>query len=353
MSTFFKNRDVYSLGALLFTLAGEFIALIGIQGYFDKWLYGVLLSLALVLIIWIIAFCNEVRFGIRSVILTKLLANAITPRWLGVLYLLFFVIHLGWLTNTAMSLYIPSESFDAVLYTTLICIAGMMILILFFPDGKEVKDKNAKEIIVSAISLISIPRSGNYSDLNLRPLVRILQERPINNCELLILRSDYNKMTDENLSRSIIDVMEFIYTYTNEDISIISGLLKEKTILQQMEILIKKVAQIEFPEQKEAVKYLTIDWTEPCDYNVFKSCHDSLIKKIKEKDDKNHRLICYVSPGTALVGVVITLMAIDGNRDLYYYSQEKNKDDSKRLILVNKNEIPLKNLLSQALDSIL
>ena len=353
MSSFFKNRDVYSLGALCFTLMGECFALIGIQGFFDKWLYGVCLALALVLIIWVIALCNDVRFGIRSVILTKLLANAITPRWLGVLYLLFFVIHLGWLTNTAMSLFIPTESFDAVLYATLICIVGMMVLILFFPDGKEVKDKKAKEIIVSAISLISVPRSGNYSDLNLRPLVRILQERQINNCEFLILRSDYNKMTDENLSRSINDVMEFIYTYTNEDKSLIPTLLKDKTIKQKIEMLIKKVAQVEFPDQKEEVNNLYIDWTEPCDYNVFKSCHDALMSKIKEKDDKNHRLICYASPGTSLVGVVITLMAIDGNRELYYYSQEKDKEDSERLMLVNKNEIPLKNLLSQALDSIL
>lgn len=351
MNSFLKNRDFYSRGALLLTLIGEGCALVGIQGYCGRWLYGTLLALVLVVFLWLLARCYGVRFGIKSVILTKLLANAITPRWLGVSYLFFFVVHLGWLTNAAMSLFTPSDSLDDI-YATLICIGGMFFLILFFPDGRDVKDKGAKEIIVSAMSLISVPRSGNYADLNLRPLVRIFQERQMNHCELLILRSDYNKMTDEGLSKSIYDVMEFLFNYTHEEASLVTSLLNGKNILQQMETLIKKVAQIEFPERKEEIEQLTIDWTEPCDYNVFKSCHDSLSKKIKEKDDKNHRFICYVSPGTALVGALITLMAIDGNRELYYYSQEKDIDDSKRLMLVNKNEIPLKNLLSQALDTL-
>lgn len=352
MEKFFKNRDFYSFGALLLTLFGEGCALIGIQGYCDEWLNGTLLALTLVVLLWLFALCYGVRFGIRSVILTKLLANAITPRWLGVLYLFFFVVHLGWLTNAAMSLFTPSYSFDDIVTATLICIGGMIVLILFFPDGRDVKDKGAKEIIVSAMSLISIPRSGNYTDLNLRPLVRIFQERHMNHCELLILRSDYNKITDEGLSKSINDVMEFLFTHTNEDKSLVASILNGKPILQQMEALIKKVAQIEFPERKEEIEQLKIDWTEPCDYNVFKSCHDALSKKIKEKDDKHHRLVCYVSPGTALVGALITLIAIDGNRELYYYSQEKNMDDSKRLMLVNKNDIPLKNLLSQALETL-
>lgn len=352
MNSLLKNRNVYSFGALLLTLFGEGCALIGIQGYCDKWLNGTLFALALVVFLWFLALCWGVRFGIRSIILTKLLANAITPRWLGVLYLFFFVVHLGWLTNSAMSLFVPSESFDAIVYATLICIGGIVVLILFFPDGREVKSKDAKEIIVSAMSLISIPRSGNYTDLNLRPLVRILQKRQINNCELLILRSDYNKMTDADLSHSIKDVMEFLFTYTHEDKALVTNLLTGKTIKQQMETLIKKVALIEFPEQEEEIERLTIDWTDPCDYNTFKSCHDALTQKIKEKDDNNHRLVCYISPGTALVGALITLMAIDGNRELYYYSQEKNIDDSKRLIPVNKNEIPLKNLLSQALETL-
>lgn len=347
-----NERDFYSLGALVLTLIGESFALIGIQGYFDKWLYYTLSALALVGILWIWALCRGVRFGIRSVILTKLLANAITPRWLGVLYLFFFVVHIGWLTNSAMSLFVPSYSFDDIVNATFICIGGTFVLILFFPDGREKKEKDAKEIIVSAMSLINVPRSGNYVDLNLRPLVRILQDRQINNCELLILRSDYNKMTDDDLSKSINNVMEFLFTHTNEDKSLVASILNGKPILQQLETLIKKVAQIEFPEQKEEIEKIKIDWTEPCDYNVFKSCHDVLTRKIKEKDDLNHRLICYVSPGTSLVGAIITLMAIDGDRELYYYSQEKNKDDSKRLMLVNKNDIPLKNLLSQALETL-
>ena len=159
-------------------------------------------------------------------------------------------------------------------------------------------------------------------------------------------------MTDDNLSKSIHNVMEFLFTYTNEDKKLVPTLLSGKDILQQMETLVKKVAQIEFPKQKEEMERLKIDWTDPCDYNVFKSCHDVLTRKIKGIDDIRHRLVCYVSPGTSLVGALITLMAIDGDRELYYYSQEKDLDDSRRLMLVNKKDIPLKNLLSQALETL-
>ena len=57
---------------------------------------------------------------------------------------------------------------------------------------------------------------------------------------------------------------------------------------------------------------------------------------------------------------VMTLLAIDGDRELYYYSQEempagmtcfdKLAFKEKLLRPVDKNKIPLYNLLSQALD---
>ena len=307
----------------------------------------------LLLLFWVVCKLFGLTFTPRKTI-SKLLANAISPTLLGTFYLLFFVIHIGWLGNAVHGLFSETtgDAFCDVLFSTAVCVVGMLALIFFFPNGKEEKDKNAKDTIVSAISMISIPRSREYSELNLRPLVRILQGRPINNCELLILRSDFNKMPDADLSTKIKDVMEFLFSYTKEDEKHVPDLLNGKSVKEQMEVLIKKVALIEFPNQKEEIEHLTIDWTEPCDYNNFKSCHDALAPKIERKDDNKHRLICYVSPGTALVGSLITLMAIDGDRELFYYSQDKSKEDSERLMPVNKNDIPLKNLLSQALEKL-
>lgn len=351
-SSFFKGKahkkEPYSWIAVTLVIVSEVLMLFLSQTH-----YTVLLTVSLLLLLlWGICKMMGLSFSFRRTV-SKLLANAISPTSLGTVYLLFFVIHIGWLGNAVHGLFSETgDDFMSVLFSTLVCIVGLLALVFFFPDGKEEKDKNAKETIVSAMSLIGIPRTRDYKELNLRPLVRILQGRQLSNCELLILRSDFNKMSDSDLCVKIKEVMDFIFSYKNEDEKLVPDLLKGKTVREQLEVLIKKVAEIEFPEQKENIKSLTIDWTDPCDYNDFKSCHDVLTKKIERKDDVMHRLICYVSPGTALVGALITLMAIDGDRELYYYSQDKNKDDSERLMPVNKNDIPLKNLLSQALETL-
>ena len=351
-SRFFKEKanknGLYSRVVLALVLVVELLIL-----FFPQIEYFILIGLFLFLFLLLgIRKQYGPAFTVRSTV-SKLLANAISPTRLGTSYLLVFVIHIGWLGNAVHGLFSETgDGFCRVLFSTVVCLVGLVGLVFFFPDGREEKNVNAKDTILSAMSLISVPRKGQYSDLNLRPLVRILEGREIDNCELLILRSDFNGISDEDLSKSITEVMEFLFIHNNENKELASKLLNGKTVVEQMEALIKKVAQIEFPERKEEIARLTIEWTEPCNYNVFKSCHDALVHKIDEKDDYNHRLICYVSPGTSLVGTLITLMAIDGDRELYYYSQEKGKDDSERLIPVNKNDIPLKNLLSQALEKI-
>lgn len=342
------KKEPYSWIAVALVIISEVLMLFLPQAH-----YTVLLALSiLLLLLWGICKMMKLSFSYRSTV-SKLLANAISPTSLGTVYLLFFVIHIGWLGNAVHGLFSETGTdFMNVLFSTLVCIAGLLALVFFFPSGKEEKDKEATDTIVSAMSLISIPRTREYLDLNLRPLVRILQGRQLNNCELLILRSDFNKMSDSDLCEKIKEVMDFLFLYKKEDEKLVPALLNGKTVQEQMEMLIKKVAEIEFPNQNEEIKQLTIDWTDKCDYNDFKSCHDVLAQKIERKDDNKHRLICYVSPGTALVGALITLMAIDGDRELYYYSQNENKEDSERLLPVNKKDIPLKNLLSQALETL-
>ncbi|MCR5140639.1 MAG: OPT/YSL family transporter [Bacteroidaceae bacterium] len=352
------KKEPFSWIAIILVLAAEVLMLV-----FPHIHWCLLMALFVLLVLfWVVCKLSGLTFSIRSTI-SKLLANAISPTLLGTIYLLTFVIHIGWLGNAVHGLF--SETGNAlcnVLFSTLACILGLVALVFFFPNGKEEKDKEVKETIVSAISMIGLPRTRDYSELNLRPLVRILQGRQINNCELLILRSDFNKMSDTDLSKNIKDVMEFLFSYEKEGKAIWPDSLKGKSVAdllegkqrvtEQMELLIKIVALIEFPTQEEEIENLTFDWTDPCNYNDFKSCHDVLTTKIERKDDNKHRLICYVSPGTALVGSLITLMAIDGDRELYYYSQDRSKEDSERLMPVNKNDIPLKNLLSQALEKL-
>lgn len=343
------KRNTYSFLALLLVLGGEVLSLIAIRHNYDWQTWGPWVGLAfgLIFLLWLTGWCLHVRFGFRSIIVTKLLANAISPQWLGVVYLLFFAIHIGWLTNAAMSLFMPNEPFCHVGTNILVCVVGLMLLIWFFPNGRKRITGNPTKVFVSGISEIKIPWNKNPSELNLRPLARELQNTndDSEDCELLILLSDFNKASEESISESIRSVLDFI---GRETVSL-DGLSSD----QQIKLLIKEVIKHEFPKKKW-VDQLAIELTIPCNYDNFSDCFKALSPLVEAKDDDHHRLIFNLTPGTGIVGSLMTLLAIDGDRELYYYRQEKGNTipDSERLQPVKKSDIPLKNLLSQALETL-
>ena len=75
-------------------------------------------------------------------------------------------------------------------------------------------------------------------------------------------------------------------------------------------------------------------------------------KFVRENDNDSNVLFFNLTPGTGVVGSLMTLMAIDGDRSLYYFSQDSRLQEDKRLKVVDKSQIPLKNLLSQALETL-
>ena len=134
LKRFLNNRNAYSWIALLFLVLGEYFSLRGIREdwyIWGPWTQGVIV-LATVLLF--VGRCFQHKFSPRSVILTKLLANAIAPQRLGTVYLFLFVIHIGWLTNGAMSLFMPDQNLYDVLASISVCVMGIGILVIFFPN---------------------------------------------------------------------------------------------------------------------------------------------------------------------------------------------------------------------------
>ena len=356
-----KGRDVYSWVAIALVITGESFALCCIRDNWHTWWPWTLLTILLLVTLWIVGIKQHHRFSVRSVILTKLLANAIVPRRLGTIYLLFFVIHIGWLTNTAMSLYNPNENLLDVLISFGICIMGILSLIIFFPNGGEQKDDNPTKVFISGISSI------NFSKKNLLPIVRMLQLTNNDNdhCELLVLHSNYYS-DPQNIDWVNKNFKEY-FNYAIERINdenlqqkIRSDIVSCNNITMRLKLLLKMVALAEFPQKKWIFDNLKITFSEQCDYETFDSCFNTLDKLVKERDTTQNLLFFNLTPGTVNVGALMTLMAIDGLRKLYYYipkneaeSQKEESEDekSKRLVEVKKKDIPLKGLLSQALDS--
>ena len=294
---------------------------------------------------WLVALIHGYKFKPKSEILTKLLANAVSPRALGVWYLLTFAIHIGWLADGIMYLYLHFTFELSIVFASIgICIVGLAVLIVFFPDGRIKKDENAKRVFVSGISLVNVPYDKVYKKLTLRPLVSVLRNITDSNCELLILLSDFGNPDKNKITDGINKVLEFISSAETVD--------KDMPVTEQLSVVIREVAKHEFPEKQELINGIKIYFTEPCNYNVFSQCFATLKPFIKKLDDKTHLLAFNMTPGTGIIGSLMTLMAIHADRDLYYYSQDDNVDDAQRLTLVDKTKVPLRSLLSQALENI-
>lgn len=351
------SRDTFSWIALFSVIAGEIFSLVGIRS--ENWIIWGSLTIATVVFtfaLWLLGRYYKHRFDLKSMILTKLLANAITPRPLGVIYLLLFVIHIGWLTNAAMSLYTPEACLEHVLIAISVCIVGMFILICFFPEGNIPKNDNPVKVFVTGISFMgSAP--AIYDKVNLIPLVRILQlvEKSDKICKMIILLTDAFKDGNTKTDTTLYNIMKLVNEQKCEEMD------SQIPIKQRLELLIKEVANKEFKNKPWLKDKFTIEFTTPCNYNgKFESCFKAIESIVRKIDDENHQLYFNCTPGTSTIGALMTLLAIDGDRKLYYYSQEempsgmteeaKDRFKENLLNVVDKNKIPLYSLLSQALE---
>lgn len=358
-----KNRNFFSQTALWIILLFELLLICDLQlSWFSPCILFVV-AVVLLLVLYGVGICNGHHFSIRSTIVTKLLANAVTPTALGAFYLLVFVVHIGWLTNAALGWYTAvDDEFSRVLYSTAACIGGMIALIIFFPKGGEQKASRPQKVFISGISAIStvpdVIAKMSYDTLNLLPLVRILQlvqgddQPPL----FVILQTDAfkNSSAQDVAFNRALELME-----STADMG------KCGSVEDKLRLLIRELAKKEFPDKVDMVDAMTIEFTEPCNYSQnFEKAYSILEQRAKELDDKDHQLYFNLTPGTGIIGSLMTLMSIDGDRLLYYYAQEKMANAAtasaeekrafreKLLLPVDKKQIPLQALLSQALEKL-
>lgn len=357
------QKRTYSILALFLILAAEILFIIGSFDYTYECFSCALGFLVAIVLLWLLRWCifKGNPFWVRSKILTRLMANAISPSWIGAFYLLFFIVHLGWLSDETLKLFfIPHYEIDDVLVTLIVIIAGTFFLIEFFPEGKVEKNKGNKfKVFVSGISgLNSVPKELDSDKYNVRPLVRILEETNLtgDDCEFLILLSDFytkaKKPTPDEETKELQRRWDIIrdtvkLAVPNLDESEFSKL----TIEEKLERLIIETAKNEFRERNVSFKKLKIHFTAPCDYEDFPTCFRLLSNEIREFDTKDKEICFNLTPGPASISSIVTLLSIDADRKLYYYSQDDSKSNNP-IELVDKTKVPLENLLSQAIETL-
>ena len=356
------EKEQYSWCAITILLLAEF-AIICLQQR-GLLLYSVLTLVSAFGILFFIRKLSHQTFWIRSTIVSKLLANAITPTFIGTTYLLAFVLHIGWLSNAIHGLYSTSgEEFLLVISSVCVSTFGLLSLIVFFPDGRSMKNADCEQVFFTGISAINVKKEAwpqRYDGLNIIPLVRILQLLNDDGraSRMIVLLSDAFK-SDENTFAALKHIMLLVNPKATDEIE------KLHTVQDKLTILIREVAKREFPNKARQIERMEIEFTKPCSYfENFEVAFNTLENKVKEVDNAQHQLYFNLTPGTGIIGSLMTLMSIDGDRELYYYSQEKmpneesatleEKEIIKQKLLkpVDKSKVPLQALLSQALESI-
>ena len=356
------EKEHYSWYAIIILLLVEVAIICLLQR--GLLLYSFLTLVFAILVLVFIRNLSHQTFKIRSTIVSKLLANAITPTFIGTTYLLAFVLHIGWLSNAIHGLYSTNGAeFLLVLASVCVSAIGLLALIVFFPDGRQTKDADCEQVFITGIS--SFPQKveawpPKYDGLNLIPLVRILQLLNDDGraSRMVILLTDKFKNDKESFA-----VLKHVMTLVNPAAT--DEIEKHHSVQDKLALLIREVAKREFPNKAGQIERMEIEFTEPCSYfEDFEVAFNVLGNKVKELDNAEHQLYFNLTPGTGIIGSLMTLMAIDGDRELYYYSQEKMPNDAtatdeekekfKQTLLkpVDKSRVPLQALLSQALESI-
>ncbi len=350
-----KNRDNYSVLALCMIFLAEVFAVLSMRSDI-KWLWCVsVVALVTVLYLWYDGNKNNLEFKIESVVASNLLANAIAPRTISAFYLLFFVLHIGWLTDSTFNLFLPKAygAWNEVVASLFVGLTGTLFLIIFFPKSGGSKSGEVTNLVISGISTPFAPKGWDskndeekeqaYLKSNLRPLVRILQlicDAKNENCKFLILRT--NCINDANLQDVLRLVMkDHTASFECEDTD------------DKLKLLIEEVAKREFPKWHWLdTLHEKIEFTPQCDYDDFNECYSVLSNSINQIDEKKYYLHFNITPGTSNIGGLMTLMSMDPQRKLYYYRQKEGIDENERMKLIEKDYESLKVLFSSTLEKI-
>lgn len=372
------NSKTYSVIVLLVLIVGEVSGILGQQLECDFWFVPIIVSVVLSFLLAIVAWKHK-HLRPNSGILANLVSSTISPSWLGIVFLIVFISHFTWWMDVVIEFFKPvSDERDSWYLLFGISSCGLIITGWFFPEGGLIpKDNKTRVVFFSGISLVPSGANGRkveYSKFNIIPIVRILQTVFDENgqfkgkpCKLVILNSD----AKENLNVGNRDYEYPVLTGTSEGPNPVgsSGFWKkdaehlsikktsdDSTTLREEKLrnIIKDAALIEFPDKKEEIEALDICFTTPCDYDLFEECYTVLDEAVRHEDEPNAQLCFNLTPGTGIVGSLMTLFSIDADRLLFYYAQFTSdyRSNHERVQEAKKEKIHLESLLSQALQKL-
>lgn len=317
---------------------------------------------------------NKDKLRSLTHIAVKLLANAIRPRMINMLFLFVFLIHLSCIGNAAFCL-LTTDSFHGFLqYASAlwVLICSIIYLILIFPIVPP-SPPCFQSVFFSGISPVTFNpdlKSGmiEIDRNNLIPLVRgfyveneknfiQIKEKDI----ISILLSNQIKVEElkkqlSSLEKSINSQRPEKKPYLDELQKNLQHAIKDNELLEDIiAAIIKAMAYFEFRENPEicnALEKVKFEFSQPLDCDDFDNCFDEAKRMMQNYASQNYEIIINSSPATKVVTSALTLLSIQNDRYLLYFKQYAKQNIKEKMCLTVKNDKSVKDLVEELADEL-
>jgi hypothetical protein len=269
---------------------------------------------ALLLVVFVIGLLTGV-YKPDTKIARRLLTNSVSHKWLSLVFVLGFLIHITWFIDTGFSVVIEGE-YDLWLQW-LILLFGLCLNLFFVPkaENKSHTEKSERTLLFTGMS-------------STKDKERLLK---------LLLKPFLDVAGYENIIKVII----------MKSTSLDEGSEEEMRSLLFEELKSKPTEYSKYSDRPPEIIFTS----ESYDYNDVKDCYvglEALLKRYEGggKGGTTQTLI-HINPGTTAITAAMSLCAVKGSRAMVYTAQNTELPTE-----VNINVWDVENLLKELINEI-
>lgn len=310
----------------------------------------------LLIIIFSIGYAKK-EFDISGFTASRFLSNALGLRPLNLIFAFVFTMHLSWLCDESFELMFQNN--NPLLYSLIrigIILVGLLYIFFIFPDSK-VTDKYIPEekrtVLISGLSNISIfNMEGKFAPnfetfilpfskfKNIRKILIITSSSPLKSLDIMVKNID--KLPNDCLKKYYREYVEKVESEKNS---------KEVTenIKHALEELIKKSIKLYYDDID--ISKLEFIFTDPVSYDNMELINNALLSKLTTIKEPDEEILINISPGTSVIGGVLSISAIKGDRLLVYTKQNTDSQENE-LLIYNPNVLTFKKLIQKIVSEL-
>ena len=315
----------------------------------------IILGWALLLFILLIGSTIN-AYDLSVDLVKRFLNNALALRWLSIVFILGFLIHLSLISEISYYILVNGQPQFIQLLIAVFCLFYLCWIFPIKTNTRNVEDKSKKTLLITGLT---VPISTRSLELLFKPFEEISGYQNIKDMVIIVSTKLYEKASNEHPSISSLKKIAQETKYQElqvlaDKITLPRGLefdlkkidelihgnsswidsylnyLKENNQNKLNEILIYVLSQylrVKFPAYSN--KCVSFQLTSAnYDYNDFDSCFNAIGEVLKnhEKKRKNGTLetLIHISPGTSVVSAAMSIHAIKEYRSLVYTRQDNS-----------------------------